>query len=511
MQPHAALARVRAQRRPLALEPHLVGERAAEGRPVAAPERRGRATKASTSSRETGASGSASSSGRGGERRPGRVRRAMFVGRPERQDLPPRLACRGEPVDELAGVREGTARQRGRVKQDSGRPWKLHDADHAKGHRQETPAADPDPGRLAADRLRPLPGQGGRRRQRRGLGDDLPRRPRGARRRAQVPAEGDAQVARGADGRVRQRPLDGPPGRRRRRPLGVHGRGLGRPLRLLALGDPAQGRGRPERPRRASSPRARCSTASSRSASRRRSPTSARTGTRSRRCRSRSSSPSTASAPASARGTSSSRAPGAASRASRRCCPSWRSSASTSSTCRRSTRSARRTARARTTCSRRGRATRAARGRSAAEGGHDAIHPDLGTIEDFDRLVAAGREHGVEVCLDFAIQCSPDHPWLKEHPEWFNRRPGRDAQVRREPAQEVPGHLQRQLRQRGLAGALGGAARRGRVLGRPRRQGLPRRQPAHEAGAVLGVADRRDPQAATPTSSSSPRRSRGRR
>jgi starch synthase (maltosyl-transferring) len=57
------------------------------------------------------------------------------------------------------------------------------------------------------------------------------------------------------------------------------------------------------------------------------------------------------------------------------------------------------------------------------EGGHTAIHPDLGTIQDFDRLVAAGREHGVEICLDFAIQCSPDHPWLQEHPEWFNRRP----------------------------------------------------------------------------------------
>ena len=57
------------------------------------------------------------------------------------------------------------------------------------------------------------------------------------------------------------------------------------------------------------------------------------------------------------------------------------------------------------------------------EGGHDAIHPDLGTGKDFDRLVAAGREHGVEIALDFAIQCSPDHPWLEQHPEWFNRRP----------------------------------------------------------------------------------------
>jgi starch synthase (maltosyl-transferring) len=59
----------------------------------------------------------------------------------------------------------------------------------------------------------------------------------------------------------------------------------------------------------------------------------------------------------------------------------------------------------------------------AAEGGHDALHPDLGTDEDFDAMIAAAREAGVEIALDFAIQCSPDHPWLKEHPEWFNRRP----------------------------------------------------------------------------------------
>jgi starch synthase (maltosyl-transferring) len=59
----------------------------------------------------------------------------------------------------------------------------------------------------------------------------------------------------------------------------------------------------------------------------------------------------------------------------------------------------------------------------AEEGGHTAIHPDLGTLDDFERLVARGREAGVEVALDYAIQCSPDHPWLKEHPEWFHGRP----------------------------------------------------------------------------------------
>jgi starch synthase (maltosyl-transferring) len=57
------------------------------------------------------------------------------------------------------------------------------------------------------------------------------------------------------------------------------------------------------------------------------------------------------------------------------------------------------------------------------EGGHDAVHPDLGTVADFERLVARGAELGVEIALDFAIQCSPDHPWLHEHPEWFHRRP----------------------------------------------------------------------------------------
>ena len=58
----------------------------------------------------------------------------------------------------------------------------------------------------------------------------------------------------------------------------------------------------------------------------------------------------------------------------------------------------------------------------AAEGGHDAIHPDLGTMEDFDAFVARAAELGMEVALDFALQASPDHPWVTEHPEWFNVR-----------------------------------------------------------------------------------------
>jgi len=57
------------------------------------------------------------------------------------------------------------------------------------------------------------------------------------------------------------------------------------------------------------------------------------------------------------------------------------------------------------------------------EGGHDAVHPDLGTLADFDRFVARAQALGLEVALDFAIQCSPDHPYVREHPEWFFHRP----------------------------------------------------------------------------------------
>jgi starch synthase (maltosyl-transferring) len=56
-------------------------------------------------------------------------------------------------------------------------------------------------------------------------------------------------------------------------------------------------------------------------------------------------------------------------------------------------------------------------------GGHEAVHPALGTIADVKALTRAARVHGIDIALDFAIQCSADHPWLKQHPEWFHRRP----------------------------------------------------------------------------------------
>jgi starch synthase (maltosyl-transferring) len=69
----------------------------------------------------------------------------------------------------------------------------------------------------------------------------------------------------------------------------------------------------------------------------------------------------------------------------------------------------------------------------SAEGGHDAIHPELGTLDDFRRLLAACAGHGLEIALDFAVQCSPDHPWLREHGEWFKRRPDGSIQYAENP------------------------------------------------------------------------------
>jgi len=64
----------------------------------------------------------------------------------------------------------------------------------------------------------------------------------------------------------------------------------------------------------------------------------------------------------------------------------------------------------------------------SVEGGHEALHPDLGTIDDFEAFVDRATELGLEVALDYALQCSPDHPWVRDHPEWFQRRP--DGSIR---------------------------------------------------------------------------------
>jgi starch synthase (maltosyl-transferring) len=67
------------------------------------------------------------------------------------------------------------------------------------------------------------------------------------------------------------------------------------------------------------------------------------------------------------------------------------------------------------------------------EGGHTAIHPQLGTMQDFEALVAAAQQHGMEIALDVAFQCAPDHPYVREHPEWFRWRPDGTVQHAENP------------------------------------------------------------------------------
>ena len=67
------------------------------------------------------------------------------------------------------------------------------------------------------------------------------------------------------------------------------------------------------------------------------------------------------------------------------------------------------------------------------EGGHKAIHPELGTLDDFRKLVAAAEKHGMEIALDIAFQCSPDHPWVTDHPSWFVHRPDGSVQYAENP------------------------------------------------------------------------------
>jgi starch synthase (maltosyl-transferring) len=72
-------------------------------------------------------------------------------------------------------------------------------------------------------------------------------------------------------------------------------------------------------------------------------------------------------------------------------------------------------------------------GIGAEEGGHKAIHPQLGGLSDFRRLLAKAQEQGLEIALDLAFQCSPDHPYVKEHPDWFRRRPDGSVQYAENP------------------------------------------------------------------------------
>ncbi len=142
-----------------------------------------------------------------------------------------------------------------------------------------------------------------------------------------------------------------------------------------------------------------------------------------------------------------------------------------------------------------------------ASGGHDAIHPELGTEADLRALTATAAAHDMDVALDLAINASADHPWLTEHPEWFHRRPDGTLKYAENPPKRYQDIYNVNWDSSGLAGAVGRAPGGGAALGGLRHHGLPGRQPPHQAVRVLDVADRRGPLPATQTSSSSPRRS----
>ena len=104
----------------------------------------------------------------------------------------------------------------------------------------------------------------------------------------------------------------------------------------------------------------------------------------------------------------------------------------------------------------------------ADEGGHKAILPELGTAEDFRRLVAAAKAQGLEIALDIAFQCAPDHPYVKAHPEWFRWRPDGTVQYAENPPKKYQDIYPFNFEMRRLAGAVGRTQERVRPLDRRR-------------------------------------------
>ncbi|CAM5270383.1 Alpha-1,4-glucan:maltose-1-phosphate maltosyltransferase OS=Streptomyces antimycoticus OX=68175 GN=glgE1 PE=3 SV=1 [Streptomyces antimycoticus] len=142
----------------------------------------------------------------------------------------------------------------------------------------------------------------------------------------------------------------------------------------------------------------------------------------------------------------------------------------------------------------------------SADGGHDAIHPDLGTLEDFDHFVAPLRELRMEVALDFALQCSPDHPWVTEHPEWFHQRADGTVAYAENPPKKYQDIFPVAF-DRDFHGLVAGDRARAALLDGARGADLPGGQSAHQTGRLLGEGASATSTAPTPTSSSSPRRS----
>ena len=128
----------------------------------------------------------------------------------------------------------------------------------------------------------------------------------------------------------------------------------------------------------------------------------------------------------------------------------------------------------------------------SADGGHDSIHPDLGTFEDFDAFVARTRELGMEVALDLALNASPDHPWVKEHPEWFTTRADGSIAYAENPPKKYQDIYPLNF-DNDPEGIYAEVLRVVRLWMDHGVTDLPGGQPAHQAAAVLGAAADRDP------------------
>ena len=111
-------------------------------------------------------------------------------------------------------------------------------------------------------------------------------------------------------------------------------------------------------------------------------------------------------------------------------------------------------------------------------------------MADFAALVDRAGELGLEVALDLAFQCAPDHPWVDEHPDWFRHRADGTVRCAENPPKRYEDIYPLDFESADWRRALAGPARRHDVLGRGRDPDLPRRQPSHQALPVLGVADR---------------------
>ena len=126
------------------------------------------------------------------------------------------------------------------------------------------------------------------------------------------------------------------------------------------------------------------------------------------------------------------------------------------------------------------------------DGGHDAIHPDLGTFDDFDAFVARADELGLEVALDLALQAAPDHPWVTSHPQFFTTRADGTIAYAENPPKKYQDIYPMNF-DNDPTGICREVLRVVRLLDVARRADLPRRQPAHQAAGVLGVAAQGDP------------------